>query len=189
VGSLFIPIALERGHKLTVLARTPGKLKVQHENLTVVQGDATKLEDIQKVVQSDTDILISAVGNTKGNPVMMEEMARHLLEIKPKRAAIISSLGMNGSSPTIRCILSCIGGSEVVNDLDACDMLLCGNPGITVIRPDGLCDKSGHGKYKATLKTGMGMGYLPRADVALFLADVIDESKWDGQGVQLYKCS
>jgi hypothetical protein len=172
---------------LTVLARTPDKVKIKHENLTVVQGDATNAEDIQKILKSNTDVLICSAGNGKDN-VMMEVMAKNILTAAPKRAVVITSLGMNGSSPTIRFILSLIAGKKPVNDCDACDKLLCGTPNFVVVRPDGLCDQEpGNGKYNAALEGGMGMGNLPKADVALFLADLIEDSKFDGKGVNLYK--
>lgn len=57
-----------------------------------------------------------------------------------------------------------------------------------MIRPGGLVsDGEGKGKYNATEKTGMGPGNLLKADVALFLADLLEVTKWDrGGAVHVY---
>lgn len=188
MGSIFVNIALERGHEVTMLARNPDKVEVKNDKLTVVKGDASLAEDVKKIVAADTDVLVSCLGNT-GGLTIMETAAGHILAAKPKRALVISSLGMGGSSRIVRAVLSTINffvRENNVPDYDAADGLLTGKPGVVVIRPDGLSDGEGKGKYNATEKTGMGPGNLPKADVALFLADLVEDTKWDGGAVQLY---
>jgi hypothetical protein len=188
IGSIFVTLALERGHEVTMLANNPDKVTVKNDKLTVVKGDTSLADDVQKIVKADTDILVSCLGNTGGRTIM-ETVAGHILAAKPKRALVISSLGMGGSSPVVRFVLSMINffiRQNNVPDYDAANGLLTGKPGVVVIRPDGLADGEGKGKYNATEKTGMGPGGLPKADVALFLADLIEDIKWDGGAVQLY---
>ena len=37
-----------------------------------------------------------------------------------------------------------------------------------------------------TEEGGAAMDILPKKDVGLFLADIIEDTKWDGKAVQLY---
>ena len=51
-GILLIQRALEDGHHITVYARTPAKLSMKHENLTIVQGELAELNHIEKAVKN-----------------------------------------------------------------------------------------------------------------------------------------
>lgn len=61
VGLEFVRQALEKGHILRVLARTPSKLTIQNPNLTVIQGDVLELDSVNKVV-AGSDAVVSCLG-------------------------------------------------------------------------------------------------------------------------------
>ncbi|KAL3903232.1 MAG: hypothetical protein SGILL_010524 [Bacillariaceae sp.] len=196
VGTHFVELALERGHKLTLLARTPYNLhRLQHfnqqprKNLTIIEGDATNLEDVQSLMSPSTDVLVSMAGNSDKATVMREAMAKNILAVAPKRAIVVTTLGMNGTSRTLRQLLSWTLGKHVMNDVEVCDTMLCHEPNVTVVRPDGMCEQTpGNGRYNLTMKGGMGTGNLAKADVALCLVDLVEDSQYDGMGgVQLYR--
>ena len=54
------------------------------------------------------------------------------------------------------------------------------------VRPAGLSDSAGKGRYLATEATGASFSPLSRDDVAVFLADEIEACKWDRCAIQLY---
>jgi putative NADH-flavin reductase len=60
-GQLIVADALERGHRVVVLARNPDKLVMRHERLTVVKGDVFDANDVAGVV-SGRDAIISSLG-------------------------------------------------------------------------------------------------------------------------------
>lgn len=60
-GQLIVSDALERGHRVTVLARIPGKLEVRHDRLTIVQGDVYDAKAVAAVVQG-CDAVVSSLG-------------------------------------------------------------------------------------------------------------------------------
>ncbi|MGI9061359.1 MAG: NAD(P)-dependent oxidoreductase [Ktedonobacteraceae bacterium] len=66
-GKPLVKQALEAGHEVVVLVRTPSKMPLQHDRLTVVQGDSMKAADVEKVVQG-TDAVISVLGQSKDSP-------------------------------------------------------------------------------------------------------------------------
>lgn len=59
-GSAFLKEALERGHHVTALVRTPDKIMARHPNLAVVQGDALDLNALNAHLPGH-DAVISAL--------------------------------------------------------------------------------------------------------------------------------
>jgi putative NADH-flavin reductase len=66
-GRPLVEQALDGGHAVTALARTPAKLALDHERLTVVQGDALDADDVARVVEG-ADAVLLTLGHTKGSP-------------------------------------------------------------------------------------------------------------------------
>merc|ERR1719343_1411020 len=185
-GSAFLQHALAANHTVVLQARTPSKVTTQHANATVVQGDGTSAEDV-KAVCAGCDVVVSCAGGA----VIMESLATNVVAACKHhtidRCYFITSLGMGGSSPTIRFILGCIVGWGNIHDCEAADKLIL-DAGYTAIRPTELTDKGEpSGKYNATAETGMGMGALHKSDVGLFICDEISKNEWAGKPVQLYK--
>lgn len=60
-GQQLVKQALQAGHTVTVLARSPAKLLIKDKLLTVVQGDALVYEDVEKVIKGQ-DAVLSALG-------------------------------------------------------------------------------------------------------------------------------
>jgi putative NADH-flavin reductase len=76
-GRTGIPLvqqALAAGHSVTALARTPEKLSITHDQLTVVQGDATDPAAVERAV-AGAEAVLSALGQTKGAPKDMQTVA------------------------------------------------------------------------------------------------------------------
>ena len=62
-GLLVIKNALSAGHSVTVFARTPSKIAIQHSNLSIIAGGLTDLDKIETAVK-DADAVISILGPT-----------------------------------------------------------------------------------------------------------------------------
>jgi putative NADH-flavin reductase len=60
-GQWIVADALERGHRVSVLARSPDKLAMRHERLTIVKGDVFDASDVAGVV-AGRDAVISSLG-------------------------------------------------------------------------------------------------------------------------------
>jgi len=187
VGTLFCTKALDRGHSVTALARTPSKMTLTHKNLKIVQGDATSKDDVAKLC-AGADVVVSCVGQPpRAATHIMEKTAANILAGKPKKIIVVSSLGLCGSSPLIRYALLPIAGSLNLRDAERADALVRdANCPWVCVRPAALGDGAGKGKYLATEATGASFAMLPRDDVALFLADAAESDHWDRKAVQLY---
>jgi hypothetical protein len=186
VGGHFLQLVLDRGHEVHALARTPSKLPPQ-PNLHVYGGDATDLEAVAQLV-SLTDVLVCCVGNSiDSKTYIMEATAEAILAANPGRVLAISSLGMNGTSPAVKGLLTMIVGQKPLADLEAFDRTIReGTFESIVVRPTALKDGPGLGRYRATEDGGIEMTEMSKADVALFLADNLTKDTWSGKGVQLY---
>lgn len=72
VGSQIVTLALQDNHQVTVLVRTPEKIQINNENLTIIQGNVLNKDDIVRVMYG-IDVVISAL-NTDGTTTLSESM-------------------------------------------------------------------------------------------------------------------
>jgi uncharacterized protein YbjT (DUF2867 family) len=72
-GRYVLRRALEAGHAVTILVRSPEKLDGSDPNLTVLQGDARDPEDVSRAI-AGAEAVISTLGPVRGGP--MDGMAR-----------------------------------------------------------------------------------------------------------------
>lgn len=72
VGRQIVTYALKNQHHVTVLVRNPEKMKLNHKNLTIIQGNVLNQEDIERVLPG-MDVVISAL-NTDGTTTLSESM-------------------------------------------------------------------------------------------------------------------
>ena len=186
VGAQFLKLVLGAEYKVQALVRDPSKLDEQ-DGLTIFKGDVTQSKDVAAIV-ADVDVVVSCVGNAK-NTYVMEPAARSILEAArsqetPPKCIVISSLGCNGSSWPIKMISIVLGGRKTFADYDRADALILKESTVpyVLVRPTGLTDKPGSGKYTAVRTGGTFSKLIARADVAKFLFDATTESTWDGPG-------
>lgn len=103
VGSHFVKQALVAGYKIRAFVRSPEKYGLsKNPNVEVIKGDATKFEDVKKVIPG-ADIIVSCLGNPSKKIFIMEEAYDNIIsaaseEVNPPRCLMISSIGIGGSS-------------------------------------------------------------------------------------------
>ena len=79
VGSHIVSFALQDKHQVTALVRTPEKLQIKDENLTILQGNVLNKEEIAHAMRG-MDVVISALNTDRGNtlsesmPLIIEAM-------------------------------------------------------------------------------------------------------------------
>ena len=72
VGGQIVTYALHDRHHVTVLVRTPEKIQINNENLTIIQGNVLNKDDIVRAMHG-IDVVISAL-NTDGATTLSESM-------------------------------------------------------------------------------------------------------------------
>ena len=65
-GILLLQQALDQGNEVVALVRTPSKLSMTDERLTVLQADAAHLSDVERAIQG-VDAVLSVLGHVKGS--------------------------------------------------------------------------------------------------------------------------
>lgn len=84
VGGYVLQEALSRGYKVKALARTPAKLDLYKDDITIIQGDARDLVVIRALLL-ESDIVLSALGPVRadGDDAQMVSTAvtGHILEV------------------------------------------------------------------------------------------------------------
>ncbi|WP_145330945.1 NAD(P)-dependent oxidoreductase [Paenibacillus xylanexedens] len=72
VGSHIVKYALQDGHQVTALVRTPDKINTKHDRLTIVQGNVLESHDLLRAIEG-TNAVISAL-NTDGTTTLSQSM-------------------------------------------------------------------------------------------------------------------
>lgn len=72
VGSQIVTYALHDRHHVTAFVRTPEKIQINNENLTIIQGNVLNMDDIVRAMHG-IDVVISAL-NTDGTTTLSESM-------------------------------------------------------------------------------------------------------------------
>ncbi|MEH7225656.1 SDR family oxidoreductase [Bacillus sp. JJ1566] len=94
VGSQIVSYALHNRHHVTVLVRTPEKIQIDSENITIIQGNVLNKNDIVPAMQG-IDVVISAL-NTDGTTTLSESMPLILEAMENKGMKRIITIGTAG---------------------------------------------------------------------------------------------
>lgn len=94
VGSQIVTYALQDRHHITVLVRTPEKLQINNENLTIIQGNVLNKDDIVRAMHG-IDVVISAL-NTDGTTTLSESMPLIIEAMENEGIKRLISIGTAG---------------------------------------------------------------------------------------------
>lgn len=140
-GGIVLNYALQQGYAVTALVRNPTKLTVQSDNLTVIRGLPTSLDDVRKAMRG-CDMVIStlsalsdseAFSRKKITPphtleTTMQNTITGMAEQGLKRIVTLSSIGAGDSRPYapwyMRLIIKLTNFRITFADHDAQELLL-----------------------------------------------------------------
>ena len=96
--------ALDAGHEITVLARTPSKLPSQlATQVTVIEGDGLNAQDVDRALSSGAQAILFAIGVDRHSPEdLCTDVTRHILSAMRQH--------------DIRRLVWCGGGSNLLED-------------------------------------------------------------------------
>jgi uncharacterized protein len=94
VGSQIVTYALQDRHYVTVLVRTPEKIQIKNENLTIIQGNVLNKDDIIRAMHR-IDVVISAL-NTDGTSTLSESMPLIIEAMENEGITRIITIGTAG---------------------------------------------------------------------------------------------
>lgn len=193
VGTHFVEQAMHAGYQVRAFVRNRTKLsQAVTDKIEVFEGDALNSADVERAV-ADVDVVVSCLGGTGKRPIMYTAynniMTAAAKQPQPPRCIMISSVGLGGTSWLIKFMLTLIAGKATITDFEKADKRIHEETAVpfVLVRPYALTDKPGNGRYRATQnQNATFMRPIPRADVATFMVDAVDNRQWDGKrGVQL----
>ena len=179
-GQHLIQQALEVGHSVTALARTPSKLNIQHSNLQLVQGDAQDAACVAETI-AGADAVISVLGPTDNQPdYRISRGTQHILEAmrqhNVRRLIISTGAGVpdpNDEPKLVNRLISLLLGivsKHVLADMtQVVELVRASDLDWMIVRVPMLTDDPKTGKVRVGW-VGKGTGSrLSRADLAAFM--------------------
>lgn len=194
-GRRVVERALDEGHEVTGIARTPSKLELTHERLTLVRGDILKYESFANVFEGQ-DVVVSTVGRGKrfGSVKLysegIENVIRAMKAYGPSRLIAITSGGTypgwdRKNSMSYELLIKRILLRGEYADMKRMEDRIMGTDlDWTIVRPSGLTDDEGTGEYRATVGYSIPeSNTTTRDDLAEFIVDELGSDQFVREGV------
>lgn len=188
-GQEIVKQALADGHEVTAYVRTPSKLDILNESLTVVQGDLGDEAKLREAI-SGADAVISALGPTSNMPERpltagMQQIVAAMDAENVSRLIAATGAGVPDPNDKHGLMHKAIGlalrlsAKHVLEDsLGMVEAIRTSDLDWTLARAPRLNDKPGGGEVKVGY-VGQGPGtQLSRADFARFLVDQLQSDEW-----------
>jgi len=189
-GRLLVSYGLQQNHGITAFVRHPSKLKIQHQNLTVVKGDVSNLEIVESALEGH-DGAISALGAStplKRNPTLVkgiDNIVKAMHRQKVSRFIYQSFIGVSEFRSELGFVfdkLMPIVMSNVINDHEAKEEnIVNSNLQWTIIRCSMLTHGPATKKYRdgEHITSPFILPTISRADVAEFMIKQLTDVKYN----------
>ena len=192
VGKWVLEQGLKAGHEITAFVRTPQKVTITHENLTVVQGDAFDKEAVSAAIAGH-EAVISCLGSSKGmkQSTDLREMTKHIVkgmqEQGVERIVYTASAGVHKElTGVMGQLMMLLLKNPLIDHRAAVEAIFKANLNYTIARPMGLTDKEFTGIYReSTTTTPSKSSTIPRADVAHFILKALGDSSYERTSIGL----
>lgn len=185
-GQQLVTQSLKQNYEITALVRDPSKLKLNHENLTIVKGSVLDKGVFANALEGK-DAVISALG--VGKSLMSKDLISNAVRIiipamnekNVKRLVFLSAFGVGETFKQANFIQKVIFKLFLRNiyadKSKADDQIHRSALEWTLVYPVLMTDTPGTGKYKVGEKLEMkGMPKISRADVAEFMLQQLNEN-------------
>jgi putative NADH-flavin reductase len=191
-GRQLVEQALEEGHTVTVLVRNPAAFPIQHERLSLVQGDVRDRARVETVVAGQ-DAILSALGTNQRGPVSIctdgvERMLTAMNSSQVRRLLVVSAYGVAESHHrNLYNLLVWTSMKEKMLDKGRMEKLLeYSDVQWTLIRPPALTNgpRTQHYHTGTDLRIS-ATSHISRADVADFMLRSIDDTSTVGKALTI----
>ncbi|MGV1027268.1 MAG: NAD(P)-dependent oxidoreductase [Dermatophilaceae bacterium] len=177
--------APRRGHDLAVLVRSPAKLGHLAERVTVIEGSST--DAVERLV-AGAHAVVSALGPAGKQSRLHRETAAVLIPAM-QRHGIRRYVGVSGAGidvpgdhkgapdRLISALVRRFGGEMAKDKVDEYGQFAASDLDWTLVRPPRLRDGEPTGAIRHDA-TRPGKTWIRRADLAAFLADVVEQGSY-----------
>lgn len=190
-GQQLIRQALDQGHKVTALARNPNALAINHEHLTIAQGDVLNMDALARAVAGQEAVL-SALG-VKGfggfrRITLYSEGGRNIIRTMEqqgvKRFICVTSGGVEDQDPSFGLVYKLIFKplllQNAYNDMKRFEAEVRASAlDWVVVRPTQLTDEPRTGVYRISPRFAPPGGtQISRADLADFMLKQLSDTQY-----------
>lgn len=189
-GTVFLNMALAKGHHITAYVRSPEKLTIA-ENLTIIQGNLVSIPQMSAAMR-DHDVVVSCLGgndNDQSNVIqkLTEVIVASMKESNVSRIAAISSAGIHNEFSWVTNFILTLFYKHVINDHRlAAQVIMTSGLDYTLARPLSLTDGGLTKSYrKMTIGVPKGGKNISRQDLAHFLLETIESGDYHNETVGL----
>ncbi len=195
-GQAILAEAIKQGHEVTVLVRDSSKVKINHKNLRIVEGNVLDSQKVAFVIQNQEAVIqcLGVGGKGDGKPttfisdatkIIVDEMQKQNI----KRLIALSNVGAGNSiafQPWFftKIILTYFMKwlKVIIDDKNRMEpIIMNSNLNWTIVRCPNIVDKPPKGKYNATLD-GKGLKLsITLDDLSKFMVGQLKETTFNKQ--------
>ena len=188
-GKHLVRKALDAGHNVAVYVRTPAKVEIEHENLTVVQGEISDSNAVSAAIAS-ADAVLSGLGAVRGgSPHVMLPAATSIIagmkEHGVKRVIWATGAGVPAEQDQPTFINKLIGfllkltAKEVLEDsLAGVEAIKASDLDWVIVRGPMLTDEPGSGKFRIGYVSSEMGRTLSRENFAKGMLQQLESDEW-----------
>lgn len=196
IGLETVRLALERGHRVTAMARRPERMALAHPNLVLFKGDVTDPGAVDGAVTGkDAVIFTIGMGPTRKPVTVFSEGTENILDSMQRlgvtRLVMVTGIGAGDSrghgtfvyDSFVRPFLL----DTIYQDKDRSEALLAeSDTDWLIVRPGFLTDDPATQQYRVIRDlSGVTAGDIARADVAHFMVAAVEDENFWGETVLL----
>jgi putative NADH-flavin reductase len=192
-GQAFLKAALEKGYNVRAQARTPEKIGLQHENLTVLKGDVLDEAAVESVVHN-SDVVVSLFGHVKNSPANLQTQGTKNIVAAMKKYTVQRIISLSGgglpfpekdqpkfADKAIRTIMK-LFFSKMLNDAIAhYEYLQHSGVQWTIVRAPRLTNDPKTNQYRVGWVGVNASTQISRGDLADFVVTLVEDEQYDGQ--------
>lgn len=176
IGNMLAKIGLAQGKQVSALVRNQDDaMRLSVVGIQTFIGDATDMLSLKSIFEKVTHdtVIFTTIGGTQadfyGNYNIIRQAEQHLVS----RLLFVTSIGCGDSWSTLSDRAKALFGKSVRQKSMAESYLQTSEINYTIIRPGGLMNRAA--THNAKLLTTEAHGVVSREDVALVLAQLVEE--------------
>ena len=195
VGLLAVTQALEKGHQVIALSTNTETIQ-NHPALTKINGSATSVADLKKVINGVDAVLITVGTKKKKGTTLFSDIAKALIiataELRFSAPVLIITGFGSGESANylgffMRTVIKLFLKDQYIDKTVMEELIVQSSINWEIVRPGMLNNEPITKSYQvfSELKKGMKVGKISRADVANYLVSEAENPKKLNQYVAL----
>ena len=188
-GMPLVKQALEAGYEVVALVRTTAKMPLEHQRLTLIQGDVLNPLDVEKTIQG-TEAVVSVLGPSKGSPKDMLSRAMNTIVAAMQKYGVkrlVSLTGAGVAAPQdrpklmnhlIKFALKTLSGDVLRDSEQAVEIIKQSSLDWVIVRGPMLTEGPHTGAYRIGWVGVNTSARIARADVADFMLKQTSDSTY-----------